>query len=204
MPRSLSFPTDVPRPLSAPPLTNATSDGPAVISWIERHCVYGEGDRWGEPVRLETFEKIFLIWLFELRPDGRRRYRRALLEVPKGNGKTSLAAWIGAYQLATQRSAVIPVAAASFEQAGLLFDDLRTTVAETPTLRRVMACFENEIQLVDGPGRAYRVRDRRHQRRATTVHVPGRRDPRVDRAQPRAGAPGAGEWLHEKGWEPAT
>ena len=28
----------------------------------------------------------------------------------KGNGKTSLAAWIGAYMLATQHSAVIPVA----------------------------------------------------------------------------------------------
>ena len=85
------------------------------------------------------------------------RYRRALLEVPKGNGKTSLAAWIGAYMLATQHSAVIPVAAASFEQAGLLFDDLRTTVAESPTLSRVMVAYENEIQLVDGPGRASRV-----------------------------------------------
>ena len=162
MPRShgphlLSWPTDVCRPLSSPPLTNAPSDGPAVISWIEHHCVYGEGDHWGEPVRLEVFEKLFLIWLFERRPDGRRRYRRALLEVPKGNGKTSLAAWIGAYMLATQHSAVIPVAAASFEQAGLLFDDLRTTVAESPTLSRVMVAYENEIQLVDGPGRAYRV-----------------------------------------------
>jgi hypothetical protein len=156
-PHLLSWPTDVCRPLSSPPLTNAPSDGPAVISWIEHHCVYGEGDHWGEPVRLEVFEKLFLIWLFERRPDGRRRYRRALLEVPKGNGKTSLAAWIGAYMLATQHSAVIPVAAGSFEQAGLLFDDLRTTVAESPTLSRVMVAYENEIQLVDGPGRAYRV-----------------------------------------------
>ena len=48
--------------------------------------------------------------VFEKRSGGRYRYRRALLEVPKGNGKTSLAAWIGAYQLATQHSAVIPVA----------------------------------------------------------------------------------------------
>lgn len=157
MQRLLSWPTECPPPLSAPPLTNAASDGPAVISWIERHCVYGEGDRWGEPVQLETFEKLFIIWLFERRPDGRRRYRRALLEVPKGNGKTSLAAWVGAYMLATQHSAVIPVAAASFEQAGLLFDDMKTCIAQSPTLSRVMACFENEIQLVDGPGRAYRV-----------------------------------------------
>ncbi len=96
-PHLLSWPTDVCRPLSSPPLTDAPSDGPAVISWIEHHCVYGEGDHWGEPVRLEVFEKLFLIWLFERRPDGRRRYRRALLEVPKGNGKTGLAAWIGVH-----------------------------------------------------------------------------------------------------------
>ncbi len=94
----------------------------------------GEGDHFGEPVKLQTFQKLFLCMLFEKRPDGRRRYRRALLEVPKGCGKTSLSAWIGAYQLATQFSAVIPVAAASYDQAELLFGDMRTTVRESPTL----------------------------------------------------------------------
>jgi phage terminase large subunit-like protein len=77
--------------------------------------------------------------------------------VPKGNGKTSLAAWIGAYQLATQYSAVIPVAAASYDQAELLFGDMRTAVAESRTLREVMIPFEGEIQVKNGPGRAYKV-----------------------------------------------
>jgi phage terminase large subunit-like protein len=147
----------VPTPLSAPPLTDAPSDGPKVTRWIERNCVFGEGDHFGEPVKLETFEKLFLIWLFEKRPDGRYRYRRALFEVPKGNGKTSLSAWIGAYQLANQFSAVIPVAAASYDQAELLFGDMRTTVRESPTLREVMTPFEGEIQLKNLPGRAYKV-----------------------------------------------
>ncbi|HWS94468.1 MAG TPA: terminase large subunit, partial [Mycobacterium sp.] len=156
-PRSLPWPTGVPKPLSAPPLTDAPSDGPRAANWIQRNCVYGEGDHWGEPVRLETFQKLFLCWLFEKRPDGRYRYRRALLEVPKGNGKTSLAAWIGAYQLAHQRSAVIPVAAASYDQAEILFGDLRSTVTESPTLPQVMVAFEGEVQLKNGPGRAYKV-----------------------------------------------
>jgi phage terminase large subunit-like protein len=119
--------------------------------------VAGEGDHFGEPVKLEMFEKLFLCWLFEKHPNGGYRYRRTLFEVPKGNGKTSLSAWIGAYQLAHQHSAVIPVAAASYEQAGLLFGDLRTTVAESPTLREVMLPFEAEVQVKNGPGRAYRV-----------------------------------------------
>jgi phage terminase large subunit-like protein/intein/homing endonuclease len=83
----LPWPDGVPKPLSAPPLTNAPSDGPKVIRWIEANCVYGEGDRFGEPVKLELFQRIFLTFLFEKRPDGQHRYRRALLELPKGNGK---------------------------------------------------------------------------------------------------------------------
>ncbi|OBJ00367.1 hypothetical protein A5660_25070 [Mycobacterium alsense] len=155
--RSLPWPSGVPKPLSAPPLTDAPSDGPKVATWIENNCVYGEGDAWGEPVRLELFEKLFLIWLYEKRPDGRYRYRRALFEVPKGNGKTSLAAWIGCYQLAHQRSPVIPVAAASYDQAEILFGDLRSTVTESPTLSQVMTAFEGEVQVKGGPGRAYKV-----------------------------------------------
>jgi phage terminase large subunit-like protein len=119
--------------------------------------VMGEGDRYGAPVRLEVFEKIFLIWLFELRPDGSYRYRRALLEVPKGNGKSSLAAWIGVYLLAHQRSAVIPVVASSYEQANLIFADMRTAVSESPTLSHLMTGFEGEIQVNDSPSRAYKV-----------------------------------------------
>lgn len=153
----LEWPAGVPQPLSAPPLTNAPSDGLKVARWIERNCVYGEGDKFGERVKLEMFQRLFLIWLFEKRTDGAYRYRRALFEVPKGNGKTPLSAWIGAYLLATQRSAVIPVAAASYEQAELLFGDMRTSVTESPTLREVMIPFEGEIQVKDGPGRAYKV-----------------------------------------------
>ncbi|MET8627943.1 terminase TerL endonuclease subunit [Kitasatospora sp. NPDC004669] len=156
-PEVLPWPDGVPRPLSAPPLTAARSDGARVARWIEKHCRYGEGDKFGQPVKLEIFQRIFLHWLFELRPDGTRRYRRALLEVPKGNGKTPIASWVAAYLLATQRSAVIPVAAASYAQAELLFGDLRTTIAESPTLRHLFHAFEGEVQVVDGPGRAYKI-----------------------------------------------
>lgn len=153
----LPWPDGVCKPLSSPPLTDAPSDGPKVIRWIEKNCRYGEGDRFGEPVKLELFQKIFLVWLFELKADGTRRYRRAMLEIPKGNGKTPISAWIGAYMLATQPSAVIPVAAASYEQADLLFGDLRNCVRESPTLSPLLDAFEGEIQVKNGPGRAYKV-----------------------------------------------
>lgn len=155
--KRLPWPTNVPKPRSSPPLTDAPTDGPKVIRWIERNCRFGEGDRFGEPVKLELFQKLFLCWLFELKPDGTRRYRRTLLEVPKGNGKTPLSAWVGAYLVATQASAVIPVAAASYEQADLLFGDLRSCVKESPTLAPLFDAYEGEVQVKGQPSRAYKV-----------------------------------------------
>ena len=147
----------MPEPISHPPLTTAPSTGSQVAAWIEHYCVYGEGDHYGEQVRLELFEKLYLIWLFELRPDGRRRYRRALLQVPRGNGKTALAAWVALYLLAHQKSPVIPIVANSFDQSDLVFHDLRTCVAESPKLLQPMEPFEDEVQIRGGPGRVFKV-----------------------------------------------
>jgi phage terminase large subunit-like protein len=130
--------------------------GRGVVKWIEANCVYGEGDKFGQKVKLESFQKLFVLQLYEVKPNGKRRYRRALLEVPKGNGKTPLSAWIGAYELTHQASAVIPVAAASYDQAELLFGDLRNCVSEGPLIEHLEP-FEAEIQVRGGPGRAYKV-----------------------------------------------
>lgn len=80
-----------------------------------------------------------------------------MFEVPKGNGKTPLASWIGLYELCNSSSPVIPVAAASYQQADLLFGDLRTSASESLTLSEFLKPFENEVQRADGPGRAYKV-----------------------------------------------
>lgn len=150
-------------PLSAPPFVgNAATDpryreGRRAVRWIEKNCVYGQGDRFGQAVQLDPFQVHFLLLLFELKPDGSRRRRRALFEVPKGNGKTPLSAWVGAYELARRQSAIIPVAAASFKQADLLFGDLRDCVRESPTLPSIFEAFEDEIQVRNGSGSAYKV-----------------------------------------------
>lgn len=154
----IAWPPEVPEPLSAPPLTNAPSDGPAVIAWIEHNCVYGEGDFYGQPVRLELFEKLLLWWLFEKRPDGRYRYRRALIEMPKGNGKSLLMTVIALYLLCNRPSPILPIGAASYDQAGLVYRDAMINVEESPTLRELLVAYESDIRFRDGrPGRAYRV-----------------------------------------------
>lgn len=128
------------------------------MKFIQTHCVLGEGDYFGQPFKLRQWQKAFIYRLYELDEDGHRRYRRALLGLPKGNGKTPLAAAIALYELCGGRtSPVIPVGAASFEQADLVFGDMKTMCRESPTLSHVTEVFDTEILLREMPGRAYRV-----------------------------------------------
>lgn len=132
--------------------------------WIELHCVYGEGDYFGEPVRLQRWQKRIIFWLYEYDPrSGARRFREALIEVPKGQGKTPLNGWVQLFELlgpplfGQKGSPLIPVAAASFEQADLLFGDMKHSCRESPTLKQFVDVYDTEIQVRNGPGRAYRV-----------------------------------------------
>ena len=135
------------------------TDGAAVCAWIEANLVHAEGDHFGRPFTLHPFQRRFLYHLYERTPSGRRLRRRALLGLPKGNGKTELAAAIAVVELGgpvAPPSPVIPVAAASFEQADLVFGAARTMIAEGP-LRPFFELFDTEILRKDGPGRMYRV-----------------------------------------------
>ena len=140
----------------------APSRGAFVCRWIERNLVHGEGDFFGQPFRLTRSQKAFIYRCYELRPDGSRRYRRVLKGLPKGNGKTALAAAIGCVELGAAGSRgfpvspVIPVAAASFDQADLLFGAARTMISEGP-LAKLFEVYDTEILRKDGPGRMYRV-----------------------------------------------
>lgn len=105
------------------------SRGAAICDWIEAHLVYGEGAWYGRPVRLREWQRRFIYRLYEYYPDGRRRYRRALLGVGKGNGKTPLAAWISAAELLGPFAPISPhiiTGAASLRQADLVFGDVRS------------------------------------------------------------------------------
>lgn len=138
------------------------SRGAFVCWFIERWLVHGEGDFYGRPFRLTPEQKRFVYRCYELRPDGSRQFRRVLRGRPKGDGKTELAAAIGCVELAAagQRgfpgSPLIPVGAASFEQADLLFGAARTMISEGP-LASFFEVFDTEILRRDGPGRMYRV-----------------------------------------------
>jgi phage terminase large subunit-like protein len=125
---------------------------------MEASLVHGEGDLFGEPFRVTDDQRQFLRRLYRRR-GGRRVAQRALLGRAKGYGKTELVAAIGIEQLCgpfAPQAPNVPVAAASFEQADLLFGTARVMVTEGP-LKPFLEVYDTEILRRDAPGRMYRV-----------------------------------------------
>ena len=140
-------------------ITLPETRGARVVKFIEKFCVHGEGDFYGEPFLLNDWQKAIIYDLYEITDNGERRYREALVGLPKGNGKTALAAAIGMYELLGSgvTSPLVAVAAASYEQANLVFGTMKTMCTESIFLRDMVETFENEIQVKNAPGRAFRV-----------------------------------------------
>jgi phage terminase large subunit-like protein len=130
------------------------SRGHYVIKWIEANCVHTNGEWIGRPFRFFDWQKPLVKALFELRPDGLRRYRWALIGLPKKNGKTELAAALALYLLIgdEEPSPLVVCAAASEEQADLVFGAARTMAEMSPTLSQVTERYEKEILVPSLPG----------------------------------------------------
>ena len=136
-----------------------STKGRDVVKFIEKFCVHGEGDFYGKPFILAEWQKKILFELYEQKEDGSRKFREALIGMPKGNGKSALISAIGLFELmgAGVTSPLVAMGASSKEQAGIVFDYMRSMCENSPVLSRVTECFENEIQLKGSAGRAYRV-----------------------------------------------
>ena len=135
------------------------NEGDRAIRFIEKFCVHGEGDFFGLPFHLEDFQKDIIRELYQKKKDGSRKYREAMIGLPKGNGKSELAASIACYELLGNKvtSPLVAVAAASYEQASIVFKGMQIMCKESSYLRKVTEVYEKEIQIINNPGRAYRV-----------------------------------------------
>lgn len=93
----------------------------------------------GQPFELQGWQRERVIapvfgWQ---RPNGTRRFRVAYLEIPKKQGKTTLAAGLGVYMLAAdgENGAEVYPGAINREQAGMCFEDAARMVEASPILR---------------------------------------------------------------------
>lgn len=146
------------------------SEGATACDWIEEFCICGEGDWYGQPMRLRPDQQRFLYRWYEYCPDcDEWRFDEGLRGAATGDGKTQFIAAIAVLELAgppciAVESPNIPISAASFEQADLLFTAAATmcggrdqVVKEAP-LCGFFEVYDTEITFADGrPGRIFRV-----------------------------------------------
>lgn len=154
-------------PLWTPPLystglvtSEADTQGEYVSEFAEmfcRHVTNSNAAAYGDPVSLRDWQRWLINQLFELNPDGSRRYRRALVGVGKKNGKTILSSILALYALvADQPGARVFSAAYSKDQARLAFDDAKRMVAASPQLSDSLKIYRDAIEYVPN-GSVYRV-----------------------------------------------
>jgi hypothetical protein len=121
-----------------------TASAPA--DFFARYLVHTKGPAAGKPFKLEPWQRRFVEEFSRVSGDGERIYKRGMLGVARGNGKTPLAAGLALRELvcASDEPDVI-LAAAARDQARVCFEYARGFV-ESGTLADVLHVGRHEIR----------------------------------------------------------
>jgi phage terminase large subunit-like protein len=123
------------------------TEGSFVAEFIEQHCRLTRGDRAGQLVRLEPFQRDLLDDLFELRART-RRYRRAYVQLPRKNGKTFLLACVSLYEALTgELGGEVYFVAGDRQQASRAFDECRRIVEQDPELAGLFRVYRHSMEV---------------------------------------------------------
>jgi phage terminase large subunit-like protein len=147
------------------------TEGGRACWWIETYCVCGDGDWYGEPIRLREDQMMSLFrWYEYCGGCGRWRYSHWVRTEATGGGKTTLMGAVMTLELGgppeiSPVSPIITSAANSWDQANKLFGAASIMcggqeghkVAESP-LKDYFEVYESKISRRDGrPGEINRV-----------------------------------------------
>jgi phage terminase large subunit-like protein len=117
-----------------------------LLEFLPAYLRHPKGPLRGQPFQPEPWQRAFLREFYRRDSKGRRLYRLGLLALPRGNGKTGLAAALAVYELVNRADAPeIYFAAASKEQAGIALSFARSFVEQGPlldwvTVKRGLTC----------------------------------------------------------------
>jgi len=113
-----------------------------------KHC---KGEWAGKTFNMMPWQQDIVEKLFgTLNPDGTRQYRTCYIELPRKNGKTTLASGIALYLLAADDEIGAQVYSAASEkyQAALVFNDAAAMVRQSPALLRRCKIVDSQKRIV--------------------------------------------------------
>lgn len=108
-----------------------------LCAFIER-LPHVKGPLAGQPIHLEPWQVFILTTVFGwVKPDGKRRFRRAYIEVPRGNAKSTLSSALALYMLAAdgEGGAEVYSLATTRDQARIVFGDAQTMARQSTGFR---------------------------------------------------------------------
>ncbi|MBD2785511.1 terminase large subunit [Xenorhabdus sp. DI] len=124
--------------------------GERVIAFIERFCIVPEGELIGQPMRLDDFQKRFILAIY----DNPYRTDKAYLSIARKNGKTGLIAGILLAHLvgpeAVQNAQIIS-GAMSREQAAIVFNLAVKMINLNPRLQDIVHIIPSGKRLIGKP-----------------------------------------------------
>jgi len=122
--------------MAGKPAIKALTTGQRVCAFIETYCRAPEGNLVGSPIRLEPFQREFILAIYD-NPAGTRR---AYLSIARKNGKTALIAAILLAHIVgpvARRNSQIISGARSRDQAALVFKLAQKMISLEPALQRI-------------------------------------------------------------------
>ena len=143
-------------PAYASPVLSSRTNGPNVTDFAATVLKASRGFRVGEPVVFTQWQSWLMDRLFELNDDGLMRYRRALIGLPRKNGKSLLGTAIALEHLIyAEPGAQVYSAAADRAQAKIVFGEARQQVLNNPALSRIIKVYRDVLE-VPSKGSVYR------------------------------------------------
>lgn len=119
------------------------------VKWIESYCTHTDGDRLGEPLLLEDFQKEIIRNAFgwKQKANGFRKYTKVYIEIPRGNGKSALGTAISLYLLTADNegAAELYACAGSVDQAKKIFEPAKIMVNNSEMLSGLLNVQRNSI-----------------------------------------------------------
>jgi phage terminase large subunit-like protein len=109
------------------------SRGPSIERFFGRYLRHVDGKRAGEPFLMEPWQRAFTNYFHQLDEHGRRVFRLGILGIPRGNGKSPLAAGYGLYETVARKDGPKNYClAASQKQASIVHNYARGFVEGGP------------------------------------------------------------------------
>jgi len=111
-------------------------------------CRHSKGEWAGQPLDLSPWQ-MWATWVLYgwRRADGFRRFRRAYLEVPRKNGKSTWISALGLYHLVADNEpgAEVYIAATTRGQANIVFKEAASMIRKSPELSSRLERFKDVI-----------------------------------------------------------